>query len=264
MPFTLSHPAAAVPLARFGLPLSALVVGSMAPDFPYFLHWSTAKQYAHTLTGIFAFCLPAGLLVLAVFHLLLKYPLLSLLPESHQARLGGVAGPFPFGPFRRFLLILLALLVGALTHVAWDSCTHAAGWTVRHLPVLGMRIDYSSHGSFRVFKFLQFASTFVGAGLLVLWYVQWYKATPPGPSSMPMLLSVTVRFRLVACMAVVAAGVGLLYSCLASGSSARAGSLRTFAFHWIVATTAAVAVELLVYSIQWHISARQAKDRTTG
>ncbi len=36
MPWTVSHPAAAAPFARWGLVLSALVVGSMAPDFVYF------------------------------------------------------------------------------------------------------------------------------------------------------------------------------------------------------------------------------------
>ncbi|MSQ59664.1 MAG: DUF4184 family protein [Betaproteobacteria bacterium] len=40
MPFTIAHPAAALPLLRplrgFGV-LSALVIGSMTPDFPYFL-----------------------------------------------------------------------------------------------------------------------------------------------------------------------------------------------------------------------------------
>ena len=36
MPFTVSHAAAVLPLQRLGLPLTALMIGSMAPDFGYF------------------------------------------------------------------------------------------------------------------------------------------------------------------------------------------------------------------------------------
>ncbi len=64
MPFTLAHPAAAAPLRRFGLVLSALVVGSMAPDFPYFLPGLPQDKFGHTLAGVFWFCVPAGLAVL--------------------------------------------------------------------------------------------------------------------------------------------------------------------------------------------------------
>src|SRR5215467_12574272 len=44
VPFTFSHPAAVLPLARRGLVFSALVVGSMAPDFPYFVQMSAKNQ----------------------------------------------------------------------------------------------------------------------------------------------------------------------------------------------------------------------------
>ncbi|MDQ7908342.1 DUF4184 family protein [Phytohabitans sp. ZYX-F-186] len=37
MPFTGSHPAAVLPLVRWGLPPAALVIGSMVPDLPYYL-----------------------------------------------------------------------------------------------------------------------------------------------------------------------------------------------------------------------------------
>ncbi|MEI5672079.1 MULTISPECIES: DUF4184 family protein [unclassified Nocardioides] len=37
MPFTLVHPAAVLPLVRTPLVPSALVLGSVAPDLPYFV-----------------------------------------------------------------------------------------------------------------------------------------------------------------------------------------------------------------------------------
>jgi len=65
LPFTLAHPAAVLPLRRTGLVFSALVVGSMAPDFPYFLSVSDAIRWGHSTRGVFLFCLPFGLLVRA-------------------------------------------------------------------------------------------------------------------------------------------------------------------------------------------------------
>jgi len=79
MPLTISHPAAAVPLARSGLALSALVIGSMTPDFPYFFPFFPYGYISHSLIGLLIYCLPVGLFSLGVFHFLIKYPVLSLL-----------------------------------------------------------------------------------------------------------------------------------------------------------------------------------------
>src|SRR5581483_12465816 len=50
VPFTLAHPAAVLPLRRRGLVFSALVVGSMAPDFEYF--FGLKRPISHTMPGI--------------------------------------------------------------------------------------------------------------------------------------------------------------------------------------------------------------------
>src|SRR3982751_3185959 len=50
MPFTVSHAAAVLPLQRFGshkLPLTALMIGSMAPDFGYFFSREESRR-SHT------------------------------------------------------------------------------------------------------------------------------------------------------------------------------------------------------------------------
>ncbi len=87
MPAICAHPVIAVPLTRYNLCLSALIVGSMSPDFFYFFRVSHNAQFGHTLQGVFLFCLPVGLLVLWVFHRVLKSPLFSLLPQNHQERM---------------------------------------------------------------------------------------------------------------------------------------------------------------------------------
>jgi hypothetical protein len=97
MPFTLAHPAAAVPLrgclGRFGV-LSALVIGSMTPDCSYFLPWTVPRSETHSPSGLLWFCLPAGLLAYALFHIVLKGPLLALLPTQILGRLGDHTATF--------------------------------------------------------------------------------------------------------------------------------------------------------------------------
>jgi len=128
MPFTLSHPAMVVPLRGYGLVLSALVIGSMTPDFPYFIGLSTRCQFGHTLLGLVGFDLPVGLGALWLFHRWLKLPGLSLLPFSHQRKLLRLAQQsFTFRAWSPFIRIVLSLLIGALSHVIWDAFTHRHG-----------------------------------------------------------------------------------------------------------------------------------------
>jgi hypothetical protein len=258
VPFTLSHPAAAVPLARNGLVLSALVVGSMAPDFPYFIHLSTASQYGHTLPGVFLFCVPAGLVVLWVFHKVLKLPLLTLLPLSYQERLISVLGNFRFSPSRRFLLIILSLVVGAFTHIAWDSFTHPHAWGVHQFPVLNTPIIYTPQGSIRVFKLLQYGSTVTGAALLIYWYLKWFRGTSSHPVNLPMQLSSQFKRRfiiLAALSALILAGVN------GFRNISSMFSLHNFALHATLAGFSAVIVELIVFSVFWHLV--QSKNKPT-
>jgi len=186
VPFTLSHPAAAVPLARLRLPLSALVVGSMSPDFAYFLALSTDAHAGHTWAGVLAFCLPVGLAVLWTFHRVLKRPLLDLLPDAPRQRLAGAAGPFAFGPARRLGVVTLAVGLGAVTHVLWDAFTWHDRFGVHLFPGLREVVwslpaepgyGYDLYG----YRVVQHVSTIVGAGLIAFWMARWYRRATAVP-----------------------------------------------------------------------------------
>lgn len=173
MPITFAHPAAAIPLTRFGPPLSALVAGGVMPDPPYFIHLSTGAGYAHTPKGLVTFRLPAGLVTLWVFHTLLKRPLLSLAPLTHRAKLASSAQRFPFLPMSRLVRISLAVLIGAVTHVVWDSFTHANGRTVQRVSLLAQPLVATPHGYLYPYKVLQYLSSLCGTLLLIWWYRRW-------------------------------------------------------------------------------------------
>jgi hypothetical protein len=180
MPFTLSHPAAVIPINRVTggrLPLSALVAGSVGPDVVYFLPSGTPEILRHGLVcGV-----PAGLVTLWVFHAVLKRPLARILPSRWRQRLEPYCGRFAFLPGGRFAVILLAVVFGAITHIAWDSMTHYRGWTVQH-------VDWYRQSHFRVagyrmatyFVFKHF-STMLGMLLLGYWSVQSVRRTAQSP-----------------------------------------------------------------------------------
>src|SRR4051794_16545573 len=90
MPLTFSHPAAAIPLARpLGRmsSLSALVIGSMSADFPYYFGDALARARTHSIAGLFLFCLPVSVAAYFFFYLSLRQPLIALLPQSIASRL---------------------------------------------------------------------------------------------------------------------------------------------------------------------------------
>jgi hypothetical protein len=61
MPWTLSHPAAVLPLRRLTpqpLDFPALVIGSMTPDIGYYINRFDLANFAHTLPGSVFACLP--------------------------------------------------------------------------------------------------------------------------------------------------------------------------------------------------------------
>lgn len=67
IPWTFAHAAAAVWVRRFGgasLPLSGLVVGSLSPDFGYYVGAFGVATHAHTLRGTVEVCVPSACVVL--------------------------------------------------------------------------------------------------------------------------------------------------------------------------------------------------------
>src|SRR5204863_9524562 len=85
MPFTISHPAIILPLTylpRKWFSLTGLVVGSLTPDFEYFIRMKVQSSYSHTLKGLLWFDLPLGIILAFLFHNLVKERLFDNLPTS--------------------------------------------------------------------------------------------------------------------------------------------------------------------------------------
>src|SRR6185295_18411567 len=134
----------------------------MAPDFLYFIQLSHSSRYGHTLPGMFVFSLPAGLVVLWIFHFLFKRPMLALAPDHLARRISSEDLHYSFWPASRFAWVVISVLVGIFTHVLWDDFTHETGLFVTMAPELKLYFGLNMP----LYALLQLGSTVVGAALL--------------------------------------------------------------------------------------------------
>ena len=176
MPFTLSHPAAVVPLRRLlpGLVLSALVIGSMAPDFPYFVGFSEIRWQTHSFASVAWFSVPVGLASYFVFQRWQRAAWIDLLPGSFAARIPQLRPRAPL------IAVIASLALGAATHVIWDSFTHEHQPGVMLVRALNAVVIRLFGFPVRGYNLLQHTSTLVGAVLLALSVRAWLRASPRG------------------------------------------------------------------------------------
>ncbi|WP_309114888.1 DUF4184 family protein [Saccharothrix sp.] len=172
MPFTVSHVAAVILFARRPLVPSALVVGSMAPDLPYFAAirpWG--GELTHTWWGVALVDVPITLVALLLYRAVLHEPVMALVPEPVRAKAAGLPAP-RFGP-----ALLVSALIGALTHVLWDGFTHSDGWALRFIPRLG----HDVMPGLGAYKVAQWISGLLGAVLLIWWCRRELARAPERP-----------------------------------------------------------------------------------
>lgn len=164
MPFTVSHAAAVLPLHRFTkLPLTALMVGSMAPDFGYFFSHEASRALTHSFTGLFIFALPVGLFVWLFYVAVLEKATITLLSDRWHTR---------FAHTDAITLKLVgraavAIILGAITHLLWDSFTHRGTVVSDAIPaLLGPTPGLAW---LPIYHALHFLSSVVGLLILVRW-----------------------------------------------------------------------------------------------
>ena len=209
MPFTLSHAAAALPFRHTRLVISAVVVGCMAPDFAYFLEFGSHNGFGHTLPGLFLLDLPLGLLVLWLFHRYAKQPLSALLPERARQRLQLGPRSISMHSFSRLAVISLSILVGAITHIFWDSCTHTRSWIALHWSFLQRIAVVPVFGPRSYADIFQYLSSAFGIVVILLWGIHWYRNSTP-LHSQPNHRYVTTDRIVMAAAFVIAVIVALL------------------------------------------------------
>lgn len=151
--------------------MPSLVVGSLIPDAGYYLpmpdHY---KENAHTWLGAVVFGFPVGIVVLLIFYWAAP-EIAFLMPSPHREALAAEIKA-PTASLRGAVMAACGIVLGAETHVLWDSFTHQTGWLVEQIPLLqqplwGNRLP--------VYFALQILSSVFGVCLLLYLYDRWIR-----------------------------------------------------------------------------------------
>lgn len=164
-------------------------MGSMAPDLTYYvpLPWldptHTLLTRTHHASSVFWLDPLLALALLVVFHVLLKRPVVALLPPAAAGRVWQSAERFVWRRATAVWWIALSLMIGAATHVAWDRLNGAFGE------------EHSTK--------LDLAGGVLGFAALLAWTWRWWRVTSAQP--IPTGLRLPTRLRTVVWGALVAA-----------------------------------------------------------
>ncbi|MFJ8902877.1 DUF4184 family protein [Streptomyces sp. NPDC102370] len=198
MPFTLSHAAAVLPAVRTDgggrgpLVPAVLVAGSFAPDMTYYAASAVpgAMEFGdvtHAARGVFTVDVVIAWVLVGLW-LLVREPLVALLPRARQGRVAALTRcGAPRARVRPSLVArwYVSAVLGVATHVVWDAFTHHDRWGTRLVPVLGEEI-----GGSPVYWYAQYGSSAVAAVVVALFVARAVRRAVPaatGPSAVPVL-----------------------------------------------------------------------------
>ncbi|MFG3201722.1 DUF4184 family protein [Streptomyces sp. NPDC048192] len=197
MPFTLSHAAAVLPAVRRDgtgrgpLVPAVLIAGSFAPDMPFYAAnvLPGAMQFGavtHAFAGVCTVDVPISWALVGLW-LLVREPLLALLPRSRQGRpavLLRCGAPRARADAATVLRWYVSAVLGALTHVVWDAFTHQGRWGTRLVPAIGRDRPAGAP----LFTWLQYGSSVAGVIAIAAFAARALRRAADGwPAGVPVL-----------------------------------------------------------------------------
>lgn len=202
----------------------------MLPDGWYLVPF-IGRDDMHSMAGALLLCLPAGLAAYAAFHLIFKQPMLALAPRRIAARLGAYAVPgLPPVPW---LWVVVSMLAGIATHLAWDSFTHSGVVTLVEHRVFGVRL----------YRILQHASTLAGGTFLGWWILRKLDDAPLAAEvrSLAPRTRMAVLLAMTLIPALAFAAVLLALKGPIMGLALRAGGVTALAVFGLISLSYAIA-----------------------
>lgn len=183
MPFTPSHALVALPFIRTPLVPAAIAIGAMTPDLPLFLRGiGLGYGFTHTAANVVWTALVAFALLL-LWRSVLRPAVPELAPKWLTRRLPEDWSDGATASFRRALgmeqprlyplWLAISLVLGVLSHIAWDLFTHEGRGGVQLLPMLD-----EQWGPMAGYKWLQHGSSVVGLAIIGLWVLLWVRRSP--------------------------------------------------------------------------------------
>lgn len=172
MPFTLSHAGFLLPFKKKikSHLLLGLMIGSMTPDFGYYIANFKMASFAHTSLGAVFAGLPVGILLYLISIFFFKYSI-SIIPAPHSPFLKSWA--VYRQPVKVTIPIILSILVGAFLHNIVDSFTHKSGMAVSLLPFLQGKISLGGAIELNVYNLLQHLGSLTGVISIAIYYLYY-------------------------------------------------------------------------------------------
>lgn len=167
MPFTFAQPAAVLPFLRCKkYHFSALILGSLSPDFVYFLGGSARFNIGHTFWGALLVNLPLCFVFYIIYIKIWRDVLRDYLPNMININCSGSL-KISFGHFS------LSALIGMATHLFLDAFTHQTGYFVVQFPILRTHI-----GGLAWFKWFQYSGGILGLTIFGVYMLIAAKRAP--------------------------------------------------------------------------------------
>ncbi|TCM50252.1 uncharacterized protein DUF4184 [Kribbella sp. VKM Ac-2568] len=214
---------------------SALVAGAVAPDLLYvgaayrfatmYIDGNLTITRTHEFSAAFWLDPLLALLILLVFHLLVKRPLLALAPAALAGRLPSPAVRLRIPSLVDLFWIVVSTVIGAFTHVLWDSFTHYDGYLVRHNWKF-FTADITPFWDLN--RVLQYLSSVGGVLVIAIWLYFWWRKTPPSPVDSSRYVPAPARYAVLVAVVLLAAAAASCGGGPGRGSAAR-GSGRAAA-----------------------------------
>lgn len=257
MPFTPSHAAAVLPFLRLrvggaALPASALAIGSIAPDVPYYLWMPYGEMSTHSIRAALGVDVFLAALVWLLWHGVVAAPALAGVPHDVRARL--VSAPVGLRPrvrsARDVVTLYVAFAVGALTHVVWDSFTHPHRWGTHHVGALN-----EIYLERPLSHWLQLASSVIGLLALSIYaLIRWRTLPRAGATDLsPISIGAIAGWSSIAAAACVGAILGAV-------EYAGGGTGHGLSYVLITRCVSAAALAALTVCVIWHVNTRYVSE----
>ena len=254
---------------RGPLVASALVAGAVAPDLLYvgaayrfatmYVDGNLTITRTHEFSSAFWLDPLLALLILLVFQLLVKRPLLALAPAALAGRLPSPAVRLRIPSLVQVFWIVVSTVIGGFTHVLWDSFTHYDGYFVRH----NWKFFTADITPFwDVNRVLQYASSAGGVLIIAIWLYLWWRKTSPSPIDATRYVLPPARYAVLVAVVLLAAAAAVVEVGRAEGPLLGEAAAR------LVLTGAASGVLLALagYVVIWHALGlkRLQRERVAG